>query len=376
MCKRFHLPSTVVQAAISTVACLLACGCAQPLQMQSTQTVNGSTSSARFAYVANVVDSTISMYTVSSTGQWTPTSPSTVAAGAQPEAIVVDAQGKFAYVCDIGSASIGMFAIDQSTGMLNPLSPASAPAGALPQDFTLHPSGNFAYSANTTDGTISVFSVNKITGQLTPSATVKVPGYEVANPVAVTVSPSGQFLYVVAQYVEVYSINQTTGALTMLPETYTFAGYRPFKLTFDPTGQFAFIPDNGSSNLYEFAVNSTTGALTALSSSPVAAGGQPSGIAINPNSKFAYVSNRLSSTVSSFGFAGSTGQLTPLSLNAASSVNGPWPMLFDPSGQILYVLNEGGFVASYSQDADGSLTFLGSVPTGKVPASFAIVPRQ
>ncbi len=195
----------------------------------------------------------------------------------------------------------------------------------MPQDFTLHPSGNFAYSANTSDGTISVFSVNKTTGMLTPEATVQVPGYNVANPVAVTVSPSGNFLYVVAQYVEIYSINQTTGSLTMLPEAYISPAFRPFKLTFDPTGQFAFIPDNGSNNLYEFAANSTTGALTALANSPVAAGNQPSGVALNPAGNFAYVSDRLGNTVSSFNVTSDTGQLTPLSQTPppASTAHGP-----------------------------------------------------
>jgi 6-phosphogluconolactonase (cycloisomerase 2 family) len=362
--------------ATSVAACLLTAGCAASFQAQTAEIANAGPSSARFAYVANVADSTISMYTVASSGQWTPTSPATVASGPQPEAITVDSQGKFAYVCNIGNSTIGMFAINQSTGVLTPLSPANASAGALPQDFTLHPSGNFAYSANTSGGTVTVFSVNKITGQLTPTATVPVPGYNVANPVAVTVSPSGQFLYVVAQYVEIYSIDQTTGGLTILPETYTYPGVRPFKLTFDSTGQFAFIPDNGSNNLYEFAANPTTGALTALASSPVNAGNQPSGVALSPVSNIAYVSDRLGNTVSSFDVASSTGQLTPLSPNAATNTNGPWPIQFDPSGKIVYVLNEAGFVTSYTANPDGTLTYVASVATGKIPASFAIVPLQ
>jgi 6-phosphogluconolactonase (cycloisomerase 2 family) len=352
-------------------ACLLTTGCGAALQIQGAADANATTS-AKFAYVANVSDSTISMYTVSSAGLWTPTAPATVAAGPQPEAITVDAQGKFAYVCNLGNSTIGMFAINQSTGVLTPLSPATVAAGALPQDFTLHPSGNFAYSANTSDGTISVFSVNTTTGVLTPKTKVQVPGYNVANPVAVTVSPSGNFLYVVAQYVEVYSINQTTGSLAMLPEAFIYPGVRPFKLTFDPTGQFAFIPDNGSSNLYEFAANSITGTLTALANSPVAAGNQPSGVALSPAGNFVYVSNRLGNTVSSFDVTSETGQLTPLSPNAATDTNGPWPILFDPSGKNVYVLNEAGFVTSYTANSDGSLTYLSSVATGKIPASFAI----
>jgi 6-phosphogluconolactonase (cycloisomerase 2 family) len=370
------LRSRTPRLASLAATCLLAAGCASPFLSQSSEAANAVESSAKFAYVSNVYDSTISMYTVSTAGQWTPTSPATVAAGPQPEAITVDSQGKFAYVCNIGAANIGMYAINQSTGVLTPLSPATAPAGALPQDFTLHPSGNFAYSANTSDGTVSVFSVNKTTGQLTPTATVTVPGYSVANPVAVTVSPSGKFLYVVAQYVEIYNIDPETGALTILPETYTFAGYRPFKLTFDPTGQFAFVPDNGSSNVYEFSANSTTGALVASESSPIAAGNQPSGVAFNPNGNFAYVSNRLGNTISAFGVATGSGLLTPLPTSGATNMSGPWPILFDPSGQIVYVLNEAGFVTSFTANQDGTLTFLSTVATGKVPTSFAIVPRS
>jgi 6-phosphogluconolactonase (cycloisomerase 2 family) len=362
--------------AASAATCLIASGCAAPLTLSTAEAANTGPSSARFAYVANVLDSTISMYTVSTAGQWTPTSPATVPTGPQPEAITVDAQGKFAYVCNIGSGTIGMFAINSSTGVLTPLSPASVPSGNLPQDFTLHPSGNFAYAANTSDNTVTVFAVDKIAGLLTPKAAVPVPGYTVANPVAVTISPSGKFLYVVAQYIEIYSINQDTGALTILPETYTFAGYRPFKLTFDPTGQFAFVPDNGSSNLYEFTADANTGALTPLASSPIAAGNQPSAIAISPTGKFAYVSNRLGNTVSEFGVAGSTGQLTQLSANAATNVSGPWPIMFDPSGQIVYILNEAGFVSSFTANQDGSLTYLSTAATGKVPASFTIVQRQ
>jgi 6-phosphogluconolactonase (cycloisomerase 2 family) len=296
----------------------------------------------------------------------------------QPAVVTVDSQGKFAYVSNIRDATIGMYAINQTTGVLTPLSPATAPSGALPQDFTLHPSGNFAYSANSNDDTVTVFSVRKTTGQLTPTATVKVPGYSVASPNSLTVDPAGKFLYVVGQYVEIYSIDATTGGLSILPEKYIYAGTRAFKLSFDPTGQFAYVPDNSSSNVYEFAVNATTGTLTALNSSPITAGSQPAWVATDPTGKFAYVSDRYSNEISVFSLTAGTGSLTLLAPDTVRISLDPWPILFDPSGQLLYVLTEGGTdggtVTSFATNPDGSLRKIGSVATGHTAWSFAIVP--
>jgi 6-phosphogluconolactonase (cycloisomerase 2 family) len=153
------------------------------------------------------------------------------------------------------------------------------------------------------------------------------------------------------------------------------SGSRPFKLTFDPTGQFAYIPDNGFSNVYGFSVNATTGALAALESSPILAGNQPAWVVIDPSGKFANVSDRLGDVGSPFSFANASGVLTPLAPGTVSGVNFPWQILFDPSGQIMYVLNEGGgSVTTFATNQDGTLTSFGSVATGNTPWSFAIVP--
>ncbi len=369
-------PMTItLRLSLSAAILLMISGCggsSTPSVPVSTPT-SAPQSLAKFAYVANDLDNSISMYTVSSKGTWTPTSPATVAAGTQPAVVVVDSQGKFAYVSNIRDATIGQYAINQTTGVLTPLSPATAPSGALPQDFTLHPSGNFAYSANSNDGSVTVFSVDRTTGLLTPKGNVALPGNSVSSPIAVTVNPAGTFLYVINDAVQVLAIDATTGGLTLQPSS-VYAGERAFKLAFDTTGKFAYVPDNGSSNVYEFSADPATGKLTPLSSSPVNSGNQPAWVAVDPTDKFAYVSNRFGSTVSTFNIAASSGLLTPSALDSASGVDFPWPILFDPSGQILYVLNEDGEnVTSYATHSDGTLTQLGTVPTGHAPWSFALV---
>ena len=379
--------------AVLSVACFFPIGCTN-IFGPATVTKTGPpppVSSAKFAYVANNGSSTLSMYTVSSTGKWTPTSPATVVTDNNPSVIVADPQGKFVYVANTynssfivgnpGKATVDMYAIDQSTGILTPLSPASIQCGADPQDLTLSPSGKFAYTANTSDATISVFSVNQTTGQLTAAATVTAlppSSSTISLPVAVTVHPSGKFLYLTnIGYVQTYAIDASTGGLTLLPGE-AGVGSRPFKVAFDPAGQFAYVPDNDTSNIWAFSVDITTGALTPLSFDPITAGKEPAWVAIDPASKFAYASNRFSDTISAFSFSATTGAFTPLPSSSPSDTGGaPWPILFDPSGQILYVLNENSdSVISYAINSDGSLTDLATTGTGFTPWSFALIPNQ
>lgn len=88
--------------------------------------------SGRYAYVANYGDgsnpSTVSQYTISSSGGLVPMSVPTVAAGVGPRFTAVDPTGRFVYVTHYGDATVRQYAIG-STGALTPLSPAAVPAG-------------------------------------------------------------------------------------------------------------------------------------------------------------------------------------------------------------------------------------------------------
>ena len=96
-----------------------------------------------FAYVLNVSDATISMYTADScTGALTPTNPATIPTGVNngfnAESMTIDPAGKFLYVANLGSnatdaATISMFTINPNTGVLTATSPAQVPTGYFPQ---------------------------------------------------------------------------------------------------------------------------------------------------------------------------------------------------------------------------------------------------
>lgn len=293
---------------------------------------------------------------------------------------MTDPQGRFAYVSNIRDNNIGEYAIDQTSGVLTPLSPATAPTGALPQDFTLSSDGRFAFSANTSDDTVTAFTRDASTGQLTPVQTVFTPGYQVFDPGGVTVSPDGRFLCVVGQFVQVFQIDQNAGTLTRVAEPVTAVGTRAFKGSFDPTGHFFYVPDNDSSNVWQFAFDPVSGQLTHIGDTPAASGGQDvAWVTVDPTGQFAYVSNRMSSSLSAFS-VNSNGSLTKLAAAGAngslSTIGEPWQITFDPSGQIVYVVGESGYVDSFAITSTGNLVPLNHiVQAGSVPWGFALVAR-
>src|SRR5260370_5467721 len=99
----------------------------------------------------------------------------------------------FAYVANCGGAcggvdsgNVSAYSIDGTTGALVPVAGSPFPAGANPISVTVHPTGQFAYVTNYNSGNVSAYVIDGITGVLTP-----VPGSPFpagVNPRSVTVA--------------------------------------------------------------------------------------------------------------------------------------------------------------------------------------------
>ena len=59
------------------------------------------------------------------------------------------------------------------------------------------------------------------------------------------------------------------------------AGVLPICIVIDPTGSFAYVANDDSSDISVYAVDATTGGLTPVSHSPFGAGNGPRSIAID-----------------------------------------------------------------------------------------------
>jgi 6-phosphogluconolactonase len=220
----------------------------------------------RFVYTANSDDSSVSMFTINqTTGVLTPTTPvsvSTMIPGeplSQPGFLTVDPTGSFLYVSALDSdgATVSMFTIDQTTGVLTPTSPATVTTDGIPFQVVVTPSGKFAYVVNNLAGGdetvgVSQYTVNSATGVLTQNSSYEISAG--SGPTAIAVDPTSRFAYVVNRLdntVSMYTIDPNTGNLTLNstatnPTATIATGTEPFRVDFDPTGNFLYVTNEGS----------------------------------------------------------------------------------------------------------------------------------
>jgi YVTN family beta-propeller protein len=200
----------------------------------------------------------------------------------------VASKGQFLYtVCGIPDKNYPEVYRINSDGSLNPQSVDDslyAAAGNSPVSIAINPSGTFAYAVNSAGNDISVYSVNVFNGSLTPltlDATSRIPAGSL--PWAVTVDPSGKFVYVAnrgSNNVSAYIINTVTGMLTEMAGSPFAAGTAPNSVVVDPSGKFVYVVNRDSNNVSAYNMNATTGALSSLVGSPFVAGIAPLSIAI------------------------------------------------------------------------------------------------
>jgi 6-phosphogluconolactonase len=236
---------------------------------------------------------------------------------------------------------------------------------------TLDPMDRFAHVGSPFSNLIYSFEIEPLTGalvavgeplQVGPAAHPRSPSYVAAD-------PSGNFVYVSQQAdpdavatdqgVRGYRVNQTTGALTELPDS-PFGGVGIFAgaIAFRPDGKFLYTSGGG---LRAFAINRDTGKLTLVEGSPFTqdVGSDPwaTNIAVSPQGDFVYVSRFfVTNHVSGFAIDPVSGVLEEV---PGSPVTGlaPYSIAIEPSGRFLYVGEDTGQTSVFSLSrASGALT--------------------
>lgn len=173
----------------------------------------------------------------------------------------------------------------------------------------------FAYVANSHSGTISVYTINQTTGALTSGFAVAAGTY----PRSIAVDPSRKFAYVANEgsgggygTISVYTIDQTTGALTPGTALTIYSGpdtiQAPQSIVVHPSGKFAYTANGNLGTVTAYSINQTTGDLTP--GTAVAAGAAPYSVAVSPSGKFAYATNSGSNNISVYIIEQTTGALT------------------------------------------------------------------
>jgi 6-phosphogluconolactonase (cycloisomerase 2 family) len=131
-----------------------------------------------FVYVTNQADGTISAFSIDRTattpGALTAVSGSPFAAGHSPTAIVVDVNARFVYVANTADDTVSGYTIDGSntspvgTGGLHAVVGSPFPTGSGPNALIVDNLSKFLYVVNGRANSISVYAIDPTTGALTP----------------------------------------------------------------------------------------------------------------------------------------------------------------------------------------------------------------
>lgn len=140
----------------------------------------------RFAYLANELDSTLSVFTYDA-GRGaleeidvTDAAPGGTVQGNHPADIHVAPSGRHVYISNRGEDTIAVFAIDAATGKVTAVEQVST-GGKSPRSFALDPSGRWLLAANQRSDSIVGFAVDRESGRLTATG----HQVEVATPVCI-----------------------------------------------------------------------------------------------------------------------------------------------------------------------------------------------
>jgi len=226
--------------------------------------------SGKFAYVPNGCGESngVAMYTINAT-TGALTSTGMVLVDGFAVSVAVHPSGKFAYAANLNNTpglagNVSMYTINATTGALTSF--GTIAAGTIfgepnPNSMVVDPTGAFAYVANSGSNDVSMYSINSTTGVLTSVGSIDAG----TTPLSVAVDPSGKFAYVAnsnSNDVSMYTINTTTGALTLIGTT--TAGSTPTSIAIHPSGKFAYVTNSASNDVSMYSIDATTGVLTLI----------------------------------------------------------------------------------------------------------------
>lgn len=362
-----------------------------PNVLTAVATLTVSAAAARFAYIANAKDSSISEYAVNYSsgstpapnGTLTPLGKFSVPNGVQQ--VIVHPSGNYVYAIGTdANSTITQLTVNPTTGALtNTTNLTHAASTAQASYAVLDPYGIFLYVGNRADNSIVVFGITNSTGQLS-SAPIQTKTVNVSAPTQLFYSAAGPYLYSLNEgnhTVSGYTIStsgSTTGQITEITtaggvfdlaahdSAYVAAHYGAI----DPSGMFIYVPD-GATNVEGIGVG-TGGVLSILTGSPFAVAGSSSTVdaSVDPTTKYLYVADSTKSEV--FTLPLSSGVPGVVSGSASIGLD-PIGMAEDTSGAILLVANnQSNTLSSFAVGSGGKLPSSGSTTATATSPQFPV----
>jgi DNA-binding beta-propeller fold protein YncE len=190
----------------------------------------------------------------------------------QPNEVVVDWTGRFAYVSNFKSATISAYALNTNNGILKPIPGSPFPVGALPTD--LAATGSNAYALGYSDLGNFGYSINGSSGALTTT-----PGSPYSDPEA-TDAPNSLQADAIHNLLFHTNVGFTFGTDSIQADEIQSNGsleggsitngvFSPSSLALDPSYKYFYVAQvngyTGDPQILSFQYAATNGAGTLLS---------------------------------------------------------------------------------------------------------------
>jgi len=245
--------------------------------------------------VANYADTTFAVLPIGEDGHLKPASAKIEQTGSGPNAerqevphphgVAFDPGGHHLATADLGIDKVQVYHLDPTTGQVTPTSEVSTAAGAGPRHLAFHPDGRVLYAINELDATVTAFAYDAATGkigdELQTVSTVPDDFAGAKSTAEIALHPSGTMLYgsnrgqpdatsPVANSILSYAIDSTSGKLRLIGHASDGLD-TPRHFALDPTATWLYACNQQTDTIAQFVIDPRSGELTAtgrVASSP------------------------------------------------------------------------------------------------------------
>lgn len=330
---------------------------------------------AQFVVVPNRADRTISVYRVNPlNGALAAVPGSPFASGGQVNDIAFLPSGLAGFAVMVDSSTVAGFQLDPASGVLSPVAGSVSTQFGAPQAVTVHPSGQWLFVGSGPG--VQAFRIAPGTFSLTQTGSSwNADGTGQTNGVAV--SPDGKFVYgsnARANQVLGLGFDEPSGVL-FAQGLIAAGGSGANRLTLAPNGGHLYVANVGTNTIGVAALDANGNATTETTFPSNSA--SPVDVAITPSGDFAFVLGTASNSIAAFQLDPASSDGLPVAVLPTTPVgiNGQ-RLSIDPSGRYLYTPSMIG--ALYGFQINGSTGALTPVPgspfaTGSVNTAVVIV---
>jgi 6-phosphogluconolactonase (cycloisomerase 2 family) len=286
------------------------------------------------------------------------------------------------------AGSIEAYSIDDATGELTLINRQTI--DIIPAHLAVDPTDSFVVIANYSGGSFQLLPIGDDGGLEEVSSTVEQEGsgpntarQEAPHPHSVVFDPSGSYIATADLGNDMVQVFQIEGDQLVEVDSMTVEpGSGPRHVAFDPDGEFLYVLNELTSDIYVFPFDSSSGELgDAIQTIGTVSEDFPpekstAEIMVHPSGKFLYASNRKhtehpeADAIVAFRIDEETGELTLIG-HTTENIAFPRAFNFDPTGTWLYALNQKGdsIVQFEINQETGELTPTGTTIDTPVPVS-------